>query len=111
MPFSGSPFITSHSQSVDKFDTVLSVSFFSQPFPSDPQWQYNNEPVALGSKYLQTTTYSIVQIKQHRVIVNEEGFMSNLTVHNADFGLYKCIIQNKFGQVHQLFTFEQGNIY
>ncbi|VDH94808.1 Hypothetical predicted protein [Mytilus galloprovincialis] len=104
---SGPPFITSHSQSVDKFDTVLSVSFFSQPFPNDPQWQYNNEPVALGSKFLQTTTYSIVQIKQHRVIVNEEGFMSNLTVHNADFGLYKCIVQNKFGQVHHLFTFEQ----
>lgn len=105
---SGPPFIISHSISVEGSDTVLSVTFFSQPFPRDPMWHYNNEPVALGSQFLQTTTYSPVQVRQHRVIVNQEGFISNLTVPEAGIGVYKCVILNSFGQAHQLFVIEQG---
>lgn len=86
------------------------MTFFSKPFPSDPKWYFNNEPVALGTKFLQTTTYSSVQIRQHRVLVNEEGFISNLTVHKAELGLYKCVILNSFGEVNHLFVIEQGNI-
>lgn len=71
-------------------------------------WHYNNEPVALGSKFLQTTTYSPVQVRQHRVIVNQEGFISNLTVPEAGIGVYKCVILNSFGQANQLFVIEQG---
>ncbi|XP_063404728.1 uncharacterized protein LOC134688187 [Mytilus trossulus] len=104
---SGSPFVISYSSSVDVTDTIFSVTFFSIPFPSDPKWYYNNEPVALGTKFLQTTTYSIVQIKQHRVLVNVEGFVSNLTVHKAEYGLYNCVIRNSFGEVNQLFLIEQ----
>ncbi|CAG2213766.1 unnamed protein product [Mytilus edulis] len=85
----------------------FSVTFFSIPFPSDPKWYYNNEPVALGTKFLKTTTYSIVQIRQHRVLINEEGFISNLTVHKAEYGLYKCVILNSFGEMNQLFLIEQ----
>ncbi|XP_071137394.1 uncharacterized protein [Mytilus edulis] len=104
---SGPPFVISHSSSVDESDTVFSITFFSIPFPSDPKWYYNNEPVTLGTKFLQTTTYSIVQIRQHRVLVNVEGFVSNLTVHKAEYGLYKCVIRNSFGEVNQLFGIEQ----
>ncbi|XP_076078671.1 uncharacterized protein LOC143048715 isoform X3 [Mytilus galloprovincialis] len=73
----------------------------------DPKWYFNDEPVVLGTQFLQTTTYSIVQIIQHRVLVNEEGFISNLTVHKAEYGLYKCVILNSFGEVNQLFVIEQ----
>ncbi|CAC5417026.1 TTN [Mytilus coruscus] len=104
---SGPPFVISHSTSVDGSDTVFSVTFFSKPFPSDPKWYYNNEPIALGTKFLQTTTYSIVQIRQHRVLVNVEGFISNLTVHKAEYGLYKCVVLNSVGEVNQLFVIEQ----
>ncbi|CAC5410307.1 TTN [Mytilus coruscus] len=104
---SGPPFVISHSISVDGSDMVFSVTFVSKPFPSDPKWYYNNEPVALGTKFLQTTTYSIVQIRQHRVFVNEEGFISNLTVSKAEYGLYKCVILNSFEEVNQLFVIEQ----
>ncbi|VDI10440.1 Hypothetical predicted protein [Mytilus galloprovincialis] len=104
---SGPPFVISHSTTIDGSDTIFSATFFSIPFPSDPKWYYNNEPVALGTKFLKTTTYSIVQIRQHRVLINEEGFISNLTVHNAEYGLYKCVILNSFGETNQLFLIEQ----
>ncbi|XP_063404729.1 uncharacterized protein LOC134688188 [Mytilus trossulus] len=101
------PFVITHSTSEDDIDTVFSITFFSIPFPSDPKWYYNNEQVTLGTKFLQVTTYSIVQIRQHRVLVKVEGFVSNLTVHKAEYGLYKCVIRNSFGEVNQIFLIEQ----
>ncbi|XP_063404726.1 uncharacterized protein LOC134688185 [Mytilus trossulus] len=104
---SGPPFFISQFTTVDGSDTVFSVTFFSKPYPNDPQWYVNNEPVALGAKFQQTTSYTIVQIRQHGVLVNEEGFISNLTVHKAEYGLYKCVIINSFREVTHLFDIEQ----
>ncbi|XP_076078669.1 titin-like isoform X1 [Mytilus galloprovincialis] len=104
---SGPPFFISQFTTVDGGDTVFSVTFFSKPYPNDPRWYFNNEPVALGAKFQQTTSYTIVQIRQHRVLVNVEGFISNLTVHKAAYGLYKCVILNSFAEVNHLFVIKQ----
>ena len=106
----GPPLILSYSVSSDGKDTVLSLLFFSSPFPKAPEWEFDNTPVGTRINFLQTTTYTTIQMRQHKVIVERPGFISNLTIIDSKYsGNFLVIVENTFGTVRQHIVVSEGN--
>ena len=78
---------------------ILSVIFYSQPYPNEPKWYLDNQDIVLGSDIYHTTTFASVDMQLHRVTTYVDGFITNLTIKSwrKIFGDYNCNVDNFFG--------------
>lgn len=109
--FAGPPIIL-HSSTLElEAFIILSVMFYSQPYPIEPKWYLDNEAVVLGSHIQQSTTLSKVEIQLHRVTTFVDGFISNLTIKTGKekYSFYKCHVENTFGSSNAIITLQRGN--
>lgn len=84
--------------------------FYSQQFPIEPKWYYNDELIVQNSNFQQTTTFSTVEVQQHRIKTYVNGLVSNLTLRTEKnlYGEYKCEIRNSYGSVKESFILSKG---